>query len=248
MVDEAVLNDIKVYRKKGIIMNTENQKRIDGVVGLPGKAYCYACLSEKCPYISEGQLKRFAVATVPGANIRVEKAFIDTNPDVAISRRPQWRAALKECAADGVKVIILPSLSMLSEHISDATQMIRTAKEKYDVNLYFLLEDIYTGEENAEAKLSYHAVIRECIYYRKQQKKKLNAIFDEVKNEPDDGLVEVSFEIDQEVFEQAKKICDDMGTTIEAVLVAFLKFCIVPENLPRVKEILGIEDDGESKT
>lgn len=56
-----------------------------------------------------------------------------------------------------------------------------------------------------------------------------------------DNLVELEIEIDHDLFVEATKLCESLGTTLEAVTVAFFKFCIVPENLPAVKKILGIE-------
>ena len=56
-----------------------------------------------------------------------------------------------------------------------------------------------------------------------------------------DNLVELEIEIDHDLFVEATKLCESLGTTLEAVTVAILKFCIVPENLPAVKKILGIE-------
>lgn len=60
-----------------------------------------------------------------------------------------------------------------------------------------------------------------------------------------DNLVEFIVEVDSELFEEATKLCTELGTTLEKVTVAFLKFCAIPENLPRVKEILGICRNGE---
>lgn len=56
-----------------------------------------------------------------------------------------------------------------------------------------------------------------------------------------DNLVEITIEVDSELLEKATQLCTELGTTIEEVTVAFLKFCADPQNLPRVKEILGIE-------
>ncbi len=52
--------------------------------------------------------------------------------------------------------------------------------------------------------------------------------------------------IDKDLYDAATKLCEELGTTLEEVTVAFLKFCIVPENLPKVKEILGIADNETS--
>lgn len=56
-----------------------------------------------------------------------------------------------------------------------------------------------------------------------------------------DNLVEITFTVEQDLYDEASKVCAKLGTTPEEVTVEFLKFCIVPENLPKVKEILGIE-------
>ena len=57
-----------------------------------------------------------------------------------------------------------------------------------------------------------------------------------------DNLVEMTIEIDQEIYDQAVTLFDKLGTTIEAMAVAFMKFCIIPENLPLLKAYLGIEN------
>lgn len=56
-----------------------------------------------------------------------------------------------------------------------------------------------------------------------------------------DNLITVSFEIEEELYNQASKVCAELGTTLEQVCAEFLWFCANPENLPKVKEILGIE-------
>ena len=55
-----------------------------------------------------------------------------------------------------------------------------------------------------------------------------------------DNLVTVSFEIEEELYNEASKVCAELGTTIEEVTAEFLRFCANPDNLPNVKEILGL--------
>ena len=55
-----------------------------------------------------------------------------------------------------------------------------------------------------------------------------------------DNLVTVSFEIEEELYNDASKVCAELGTTIEQVCAEFLRFCANPDNLPKVKEILGL--------
>lgn len=56
-----------------------------------------------------------------------------------------------------------------------------------------------------------------------------------------DNLVEMTFEIDQEVYDQAVTLFAKLGTTIEDMAMGFIKFCVIPENLPILKVYLGIE-------
>lgn len=50
-----------------------------------------------------------------------------------------------------------------------------------------------------------------------------------------DELVEWVFEIDQNLYDAASKVCNNLGTTIEAVTEAFIRFCVVPENRPIIE-------------
>lgn len=56
------------------------------------------------------------------------------------------------------------------------------------------------------------------------------------------NLVTMTIELDQEVYDQASELFQCLGTTIEDMTVAFLKFCVIPENLPLLKAYFGIEN------
>lgn len=55
-------------------------------------------------------------------------------------------------------------------------------------------------------------------------------------------LVTMTIEIDKEVYNQAAELFKNLGTSIEDMTVGFLKFCVIPENLPMLKTYLGIEN------
>lgn len=57
-----------------------------------------------------------------------------------------------------------------------------------------------------------------------------------------EDLVTMTIELDQEVYDQASELFQSLGTTIEDMTVAFLKFCVMPKNLPLLKAYLGIEN------
>lgn len=55
-------------------------------------------------------------------------------------------------------------------------------------------------------------------------------------------LVTMTIEIDREVYNKAAERFKNLGTTIEDMTVGFLKFCVIPENLPVLKAYFGIEN------
>ena len=57
-----------------------------------------------------------------------------------------------------------------------------------------------------------------------------------------EDLVTMTIELDQEVYDQVSELFQSLGTTIEDMAVAFLKSCVIPENLPLLKAYLGIEN------
>ena len=57
-----------------------------------------------------------------------------------------------------------------------------------------------------------------------------------------ENLVTMTIELDQEVYDQVSELFQSLGTTIEDMAVAFLKFCVIPENLPLLKVYLGKEN------
>lgn len=50
-----------------------------------------------------------------------------------------------------------------------------------------------------------------------------------------DGLVTISVEIDSELYAQASAVLKEQGLTLEEVLVAFIRFCSLPENTDTLK-------------
>lgn len=54
-------------------------------------------------------------------------------------------------------------------------------------------------------------------------------------------LIEWTFEVDLDVYEKAMKVCAELGTTIEVMAVAFIKFCVIPENYPLLEAYINTE-------
>ena len=56
-------------------------------------------------------------------------------------------------------------------------------------------------------------------------------------------LVTMTIEIDREVYNKTAELFKNLGKTIEDMTVGFLKYCVIPENLPLLKAYLGIENE-----
>lgn len=52
----------------------------------------------------------------------------------------------------------------------------------------------------------------------------------------------MTIEIEPELYAQASELFQSRGTTIEDMAAAFIRFCVVPENLPLLKAFLDIEN------
>lgn len=49
-------------------------------------------------------------------------------------------------------------------------------------------------------------------------------------------LVEVSFDIDDKLYHEVKKWCEDRGTTIEELTYRFIVFCADPKNTDTITQ------------
>ena len=56
-----------------------------------------------------------------------------------------------------------------------------------------------------------------------------------------DNLVQWTFEIDREIYDEAVKVCDQLGTTVEIMAESFIRFCVVPENFPLLEAYINSE-------
>ena len=59
----------------------------------------------------------------------------------------------------------------------------------------------------------------------------------------EERMVEWTIEVDDDLYAAASQDCRSWGTTIEAMTEAFIRFCVIPENLPLVKAFLKESED-----
>ncbi len=65
----------------------------------------------------------------------------------------------------------------------DAIAVVRDIKRKYGIDTYFLMENIYTGAENANEQLQMQALLIEFEEAQKKEKRRLKRIFKELTKE-----------------------------------------------------------------
>lgn len=51
-------------------------------------------------------------------------------------------------------------------------------------------------------------------------------------------MVEWTIEVDDDLYVAASQVCALWGTTIEAMTEAFIRFCVIPDNLPLVEAFI----------
>lgn len=57
-----------------------------------------------------------------------------------------------------------------------------------------------------------------------------------------DNLETLTFEVDEDVYTAVSKHCKELGVSIEEMTLAFIKFCVIPENLPLVEAFLSSDE------
>lgn len=57
-----------------------------------------------------------------------------------------------------------------------------------------------------------------------------------------DNLEALSFDVDADLYDAASKRCKELGTNIEEMTAAFIKFCVIPENLLLVEAFLSNDE------
>lgn len=59
----------------------------------------------------------------------------------------------------------------------------------------------------------------------------------------EEKVVEWTIEVDDDLYAAVSQICKSLGTTIEAITEAFIRFCVIPENLPLVEAFIKESED-----
>ena len=181
--------------------------------------------------------------------------------------RPEFQRMIRMCELHQLDLIITKSVSRFARNVKEALEYVRKLKflgvgiifEKEGINTQSLGDEMllntFTAIAQEESKaisqnqrLSIVKRMELGIYvdsnapYGFRLENKQLVEYPPEADTMNKELVTMTIEIDKEVYNQATELFKNLGTTIEDMTVGFLKFCVIPENLPMLKAYLSIEN------
>ena len=149
------------------------------------RAVCYARFPNEEPTISEEQLIGFCSRAAERWVESIEKAYIDTSEAGPICNSPQWEQLVKDCTTEGITLVVIPALSMITISARQVRSWAEKLKRQNGLDCYFLLESIYTKSEDAVDHFEVEDLMQSLAESRREQKKKLRKLFSDLnKSEP----------------------------------------------------------------
>ncbi len=108
------------------------------------------------------------------SNIEIKGFYVDAHKDHTL---PKFQALLDDCGKNKYDYVLIPSLNSLTPNLLNIRSMIEKIKMKSPfTEVYFDLEEIYTGSEDWEIMISFLLTIREETRLLAQRKQELSAI------------------------------------------------------------------------
>lgn len=147
------------------------------------KAVCYANYYDRQQSVDSKHMAVFAERITPFPNLSVERAFVDCTGKKLTRNRPAWNEMLLECETEDIRLIIVPSISMLTPSADDSLNLIRDVNRKYGIDFYFICEKIFTRNESSLMELSFHCTCSQYFEQQLQQKKYMRKVLKEVLEE-----------------------------------------------------------------
>lgn len=144
------------------------------------KAFGYVCFPKDTRVdVSKELMSAFLNASLPYASVEVLDSFVESNNRKGFVNRWEWNAMLKRCREEGVKLIVIPAIKRLSFYLLDALDTARKIKKEHDIDIYFMLEDIHTGAEDAKMRIDFYCVLQQQIDALENRKKSFRNTFRE---------------------------------------------------------------------
>lgn len=196
------------------------------------KTICYANLNDfNCPQgITDDHMRSFFKQHLENTFLEIEDVVIDRYSKLTpISSREGWKKVIHLANEKQVKMIFVPSISMLSYSLMGAINIIRQKKRDFGIDFSFAYEDLYTEEQCAETALQFYALMLEHKEKLKRNENKMRVAFLKatgISGEPS----AISVRIESDLYELGQKKAHEYGLNVEDLIHEFLRDVTNPKN------------------
>lgn len=196
------------------------------------KTICYANLNDfNCPKgITDDHMRSFFKQYLENTFLEIEDVVIDRYSELTpISSREGWKKVIHLANEKQVKMIFVPSISMLSYSLMGAINIIRQKKQDFGIDFCFAYEDLYTEEQCAETALQFYALMLEHKEKLKRNENKMRVAFLKatgISGEPS----AISVRIESDLYELGQKKAHEYGLNVEDLIHEFLRDVTNPKN------------------
>lgn len=156
----------------------ESRKKADG--GIVNAIGYFGSLVRNTAYNQEKLLSYFR-NSMPPDDVCVKEVYSDRGRKGNFSRKEGWKKALAACAAPEIGLMVISSVDVIGENIMDVVSFTKQNKERNGVETYFLMEDIYTGDQQYEAAIALHCTVIAAENKLNNRKEKMKTVFREIE-------------------------------------------------------------------
>ena len=196
------------------------------------KTICYANLNDfNCPKgITDDHMRSFFKQHLENTTLEIVDVVIDRYGELTpISSRKGWEKVIHLAIEKELKMIFVPSISMLSYSLMGAINIIRQRKQDFGIDFSFAYEDVYTEEPCAETALQFHALMLEHKEKLKRNENKMRVEFMKatgITGEPS----AIAVRIESDLYELGQQKAREYGLNVEDIIHEFLKDVTNPKN------------------
>lgn len=156
----------------------EDRKNPDGRIV---NAIGYFGFLVKNNVFNQEKLLSFFRSSMPSDYVCVKDVYSDRGRKGRFSHKEGWKEALASCADPDIGLMIISSIDVIGENIMDVVSFTKQNKERNGVEVYFLMEDIYTGDKQYEAAIALHCAVIAAENKLNNRKEKMKAVFREIE-------------------------------------------------------------------
>lgn len=196
------------------------------------KTICYANLNDfNCPKgVTDDHMRSFFKHHLENTVLEIVDVVIDRYSELTfISSREGWKKVIHLANEEQVKMIFVPSISMLAYSLMGAINIIRQQKLDFGIDFGFAYEALHTEEQSAEMALQFHALLLEHKEKLKRNENRMRAEFLKatgITGEPS----AIAVRIESDLYELGQQKAHEYGLNVEDIIHEFLRDVTNPKN------------------